>query len=74
MKETSPEQLPSEEDLPQVHLGNKKYMPVLQQGGLEVRFAFEKGLPKVWGSDGCGAWMNERNLRLAVVLHQLSSP
>lgn len=40
------------EDLPQLHLDdleNKKQMAVFQQGGLEVRFVFEKGLPKVSG-------------------------
>lgn len=45
-------ELPSVEDLPQRHLDdpeNKKQMAVFQQGGLEVRFVFEKGLPKVSG-------------------------
>lgn len=46
-------EIPSVEDLLQFHqddLGNKKYMAMLQQGGLEVMFVFEKGLPKVSGA------------------------
>lgn len=45
-------ELPSVENLPQFHLddlGNKKYMALLQQGGLEMRSVFEKGLPKASG-------------------------
>lgn len=50
-------ELPSGEDLPQCppgDLGNKKYMAVLQQGGLEVRFVKEGFAKGGWGSDGCG--------------------
>lgn len=45
--------LPNVGDLPQFHLDdlrNKKYMAMLQQGDLEVRFVFEKRLPKVSGA------------------------